>query len=726
MKRIAGFLEFNDTFVSMNENVNKAKEILYSKYAKDKGKKLEDLTPDEKMKIEGESKFVKVKEEIGAKNPRLIYPFTKFYVIDGAPWEALIELVAKYLSANPGPKSLRLGPIENYAELPSESDPPPYTQLDQDLDAFIEGKESRSKEPKVIVDKKPKQLRPEIRLLIEYYAKAKKIDPSEVTPEEIEKMENNPKYLRLKEEFLSKYPGLLPMYVKFHLVEKEPFEKIVELNNRLEEVKPQPGELQAGEGNLSDYLDLDKKKYPTPGAETLIDHLNELVKRRLPKKLLDLFSRDMGPDSIKRDPKGLRRMRWVYDQLVRSDKKEDKKKIEDLVFIATRLQGLPEKEVYDKELRAPVIRGAWTDFVKKSSKYNDYYPKPENDFCKGPDDCRGNNLKPGQLGGTYPDFIDPFFAFSQMIQDGFNLIEGWSSGIVDLKNKIVELQPKTGILYDDNNYLVTSARTYEGIVEVCKIVGGSHCIQNGPGFWGATGGGRIQLSISDFNVKPSDPRSLFTMTLEQDGTFSRGAGSPNDEGNYSKYRGKPFTDVLRILKYPDSLISTCANYFPREQRIKKALEIFFKIAEGNYSNTPKKTSKSPETGVKGIMNNIHVVHDELIAGTMNESQWNQISSAVADIVFDKMGITTNDIVNFFKKYGVSYISDFIIFKQLVKNNYTKGDADAIRESTIEYLEEAESAVDDKEFMEALGRNRGKIYYSMVENKDKLIELVNSL
>ena len=101
-----------------DENVNKAKEILYSKYAKEKGKKPDDLTPDEKMKIEDDPKFIKVKEAIGSKNPRLIYPFTKFYVIDGAPWDALVELTSKYLSANPGPKSLRLGPIENYADLP--------------------------------------------------------------------------------------------------------------------------------------------------------------------------------------------------------------------------------------------------------------------------------------------------------------------------------------------------------------------------------------------------------------------------------------------------------------------------------------------------------------------------------------------------------------------------------------------------------------------------------
>jgi hypothetical protein len=166
MKRISYFLEFEGPFISINENINKAKEILYSQYASKEGKSVDKLTPDEKMGVENSPKFLQVKEEIGSKNPRLIYPFTKFYIIDGAPWNELKALAQKYTAANPGPKSLRLGPIENYAELKKDSDPSPYQQLDQDIDSFLKDKEERNKEPRVIVDKKPKQMRPEIKMLV--------------------------------------------------------------------------------------------------------------------------------------------------------------------------------------------------------------------------------------------------------------------------------------------------------------------------------------------------------------------------------------------------------------------------------------------------------------------------------------------------------------------------------------------------------------------------------
>lgn len=711
MRRIAAFLEFEGPFITINENVNKAKEILYSEYASKKGKSLSDLTPAEKMGVEEDPRFLKVKEVIGSKNPRLIYPFTKFFILDGAPWEDLVQLAEKYLQLNPGPKSLRLGPIENYAELPANSDPRPYIQLDQDLDTFSKEKEARSGEPRLIQEKKPKQLRPEIKMLIEYYAKAKKINPSEVTPEEIQKMESSKKYLRLKEKFLNKYPGLMPLYTKFYIVDNESWDKIEELSNKLEKVKPQPGELPVGEGNLSDYLALKKEDQATSVIETLLDDLGRVEKNRLPKKLLDLFPRDMGPDSLKRNPKGLRRMRWVYDQLIKSDDPKDKARIDDLIYIATQLESLEPKEQLIKNKRGEtgpqktVLRSAWDTFLASSAKYNDYYPKEQNAFR-----------------ATYPNFVDPYVAFDQMIQDGFDLIEGWNSGLDDLKQRIKDLEPRSAILYDSEKYLVTSARTNQAVAEVCKIVSGDHCIKSSHSFWNYTGGGKVQLSISDFNRKQSDLMSLFTMTINKDGTLSTAAGRDNNENAFREYQGKLFDEVLRDLGYPEPLVATCASYFPLEQKIKEALEIFFKIEEGSA------LQKNKTRGITNILKSIQVVHDQLISGKMTESQWNEICGVASEIIFEGLGISTEDLVKYFCGEGIYYESDYVIFKKLLGDYvYSDKEAKQIKEASLYNIETAEETIEDKAYMEKIEKSgQGQVFYNLVKNKQKIIDLLNSL
>ena len=711
MRRIAGFLEFEGPFLTVNENVNKAKEILYSEYAAKKEKSVSELTPDEKMGIEDDPKFVDVKNKIGSKNPRLIYPFTKFYIIDGAPWDSLVQLVEKYLKINPGPKSLRLGPIENYAELPTDSEPSPYIQLDQDLDTFVREKESRSGEPRVITEKKPKQLRPEIEMLIDVYAKAKKIRPSEVTQEEIQKMETSKKYLRLKENFLSKYPALMPLYTKFYIIDNAPWEKIEELSNKLENVKPQRGELPVGEGNLSDYLSLRKEDQATSVIETLLDDLGRIEKNRLPKKLLDLFPRDMGPDSIKRDPKGLRRMRWVYDQLLRSDLPKDREKINDLIYIASQLQDLEPKEQLIKNKRGETgtqkteMRSAKDTFLAGSAKYNDYYPKEQNGYR-----------------ATYPEFEDPFVGFDQMLKDGYDLIEGWNSGLDDLKQKIKDLEPRSAILYDSDKYLVTSARTNQAVVEVCKIVSGDHCIKSSGQFWGYTGGGKVQLSISDFNRKQSDLMALFTMTINKDGTLSTAAGKDNSENTFREYQGKPFGDVLKELGYPESLIVTCTSYFPLEQKIKEALEIFFKIEEGSD------LQKNKTRGITKILKSIQVVHDELVSGKMSEPQWNEICGVASEIIFEGLGISMEDLVKYFCSEGIYYESDYVIFKKLLGDySYSDKESKQIKEASLYNIETAEETIEDKSYMEKLEKSgQGQVFHKLVKNKQKIIDLLNSL
>ena len=71
------------------ENIANAKALLVKDYA-EKQKKSPGQIPEEiKKSLWKDPKFQKVINLLGQKNQGWAYAFTKFYVIDGAPWEEI-------------------------------------------------------------------------------------------------------------------------------------------------------------------------------------------------------------------------------------------------------------------------------------------------------------------------------------------------------------------------------------------------------------------------------------------------------------------------------------------------------------------------------------------------------------------------------------------------------------------------------------------------------------
>ena len=678
MKKIVQFLQFDDRFPLM-ENIKMAELILAEDYAKRKKIPTDKVTPQEKIEIEKNPKFVKVKEEFLKKNPRLIFPMTKFYVLEDAPWEEILRIAEKFEKAKLGPKDLKLGPIENYAKVETGDG---YKQLDTDIDDALAAKAERMSQPREAIDKKP-TFRPEIALLVEEYAKKKKMDPNNVTEEEKLEISKNPKYLELKDKLIgagaakgTPHPELMYAYTKFYVIEGTPMKKLIELTNRIEQYKPESDELR--QGALDNYARLDPKKHPAGGAETLDDDITEMLKERKAKKMIDAM------------PK---RIRDKYKEVAASDDKKDKERIKKLIYIANRLESLDPKEMEDKITGKPVMRTALAAFIKKSKKYDDFTNRPN---------------RPA----TYPEYADINFAFDQMIKDGDGEIEGWTSGVDDLRQKLINLEPASAIMYDEDNFIVSSARTHEAMVEVCKIVSGGHCIRNETTFWTYTSGGTVQLNISDFNRKSTDNLALLTLTIKPDGKLEHSAGGNNDMSKWSSFNNKPFQDLLVHLKYPDALIKTAIRFFPEEQRIKAALEKIYRIGS------------KPET--HQILTALTRVHEGVLSGMMSPENWLRICGLVAQIIKVQLKIKDWEFVTYFKENGIVTSADLKIFDYIIGNKYKPEDAKAIKEATEENIEIAEYILGDKASLKTLNKDDIAYFQSMISNKDHILSQVDKL
>lgn len=514
------------------------------------------------------------------------------------------------------------------------------------------------------------------QLLLKHYAETKKIDPKEITPEEKAEIEKNPKYLKIRDEFAGSNPGWVYPFTKFYIVEGAPWEKILEIVDALQKYRPAPEELKLG--NLNNYAEVDIKKTRVPGYEMLLDDIESLVMARKAKKMVDLM------------PK---RIRQKFKDVAKSSKPADIERIKKLVFIANRLESLDPKEMIDKNTGEKVMRTALQSFVKKSRKYDDYQDRPG---------------RPA----TYPEFADLDVTFDQMIKDGNGEIEGWTSGVDDLRQRLIDLEPASAILYDEDGFIVSSARTSAAMVEVCKIVSGGHCIRNESNFWSYTGGGLVQLNISDFNRSSSDNLALYTMTIKPDGILKESAGSDNNMSTYSRFAGKPYVAVLEYIGYPQALIAAVNRYFPQEQKIKAALERFYKL--GNKPATHQ------------ILTSLSRVHEGALSGSITQENWLKICGLVAEILQKQLNIKDKEFTQYFKENGIVTESDLKIFQHVVGKNYTPEDAAAIKAATEENMDIADFILTDASTMKELKKDDIAYFKEMLSNKDLILGQVAEL
>lgn len=154
------------------------------------------------------------------------------------------------------------------------------------------------------------------------------------------------------------------------------------------------------------------------------------------------------------------------------------------------------------------------------------------------------------------------------IDDVIEYISSYLKGYSNLgmKQKIAEieaLEPEAGIIYQDEQYLVLSARTENSQKRLCSVA--NWCINRGSFSSYATDA--VQMNIFNFGIEPTDPNFLIGTTIRYTGKV-RTTHDVNDK--YIQKSDEP-SENLRKLGYPEKLIRGVLAALPTEMLIKKVV-----------------------------------------------------------------------------------------------------------------------------------------------------------
>jgi hypothetical protein len=481
--------------------------------------------------------------------------------------------------------------------------------------------------------------------LLKKFANDKGIKTSEIDEETKKKILSNPKFLEVK-DLTSKNPGYTSMFLKFRIDQNASMEQLREIIDGLEKYK------QNLKSDLSMPIMDYEKVVPSeddirPGYEILGDDLRNIERKRKLKR----FYNELTP-----------KMKKAFS-------KATEKQIDELTEISNQLDVLEDKN--DK--------AAWKEFSKGLKKYEDTR--------------------------TYPEYKDPQVAFSDIIKDGNDFIEGWKQDESQLLLKLKDLGPMAGLLYTKNGYIAMSARSPEAQRAICSDT--NWCIRTDSTFW-SYGKGRVQINIMDSNIPVTDPLSLVGLTVNPDGTIHTDANRPNSrlrDSNGNSF--KTLESALKGLGYPADLQDAVMKKFKTECDIKLAIERFYQD-ESNLTN--RKIIESLLTMTKGFL-----------SGSMTEEDWKKISGTVAQIIYEVKKLKKSDFMQVFKDSGIFTEAALNVFDRLIENDYTTQDIEKIIKVTENGLQDMEYVIElyKDGTLPPDAKNMEKIK-NVLENKDTVI------
>jgi hypothetical protein len=482
--------------------------------------------------------------------------------------------------------------------------------------------------------------------LLKKFATENNIKTSEIDEETKKKILSNPKFLEVK-ELTSKNTGYTPMFTKFRIEQKATMEQLREILDGLEKYK------QNLKTDLSMPIMDYEKVVPTeedirPGYEILGNDLGNIERKRKLKR----FYNELTP-----------KMKKAFS-------KATEEQIAELTEISNQLDVLEDKNG----------KAAWKEFSKGLKKYEDVR--------------------------TYPEYKDPQVAFSDVIRDGLEFIEGWKQDESALLSKLKELEPMAGLLYTKNGYIAMSARAPEAQRAICSDT--KWCIRTDSTFW-SYGKGRIQINIMDSNRPVTDPLSLVGLTVNPDETIHTDANRPNQR--LTDKNGKTFKTIesaLKGLDYPEDLIDSIMKRFKTECDIKLAIERFYQEQSGL---TTRKIIESLLTMTKGFL-----------SGSMTEEDWKKISGTVAQIIFEVKKLKKSDFMEVFKDTGIFTQAALNVFDRLMEDDYTSQDISKIIDETEKGLQDMEYIIElyDDGTLPADPKAMERIR-EVLKNKDEVIK-----
>jgi hypothetical protein len=471
----------------------------------------------------------------------------------------------------------------------------------------------------------------------------------ELTPEEEKKALQDPRYIQIRDYILNvvKKPGLVYPFTYFAIADNLPFKS---------------DDWKSVDNILKMYIDASKNFSFFP----------------LPKPNIESYTK-IGRDS---EQPGYE---ILYHDLENILKNKELKEFVD------KLRSAPVREEFKNLLNTigeDPIKTAM--FGKLSTAFSILKKIKKNNEEKGEKDNPMDTII--GLSAKYKEINDPWKAFKKFVNDCSDRASAWGTPIGEFIEKMNEIEPLIKVLYSDvsNGIVVTSARTPEGLTEVCNVADSKLCIL-GPNFYSYTSG-CLQVNISNFKLEVSDPKYMTTMTIRPDGTLKEAKTKYNHVspypdltpyGNYKRLIREYLTELNTeeiIESIEDSMDS---EFFIKEtiQKIKAEVEI---ITRG----------KSPEEKAKAIIHELGGLGMRSLGITEDEMKIYQ--NILTSIMTIEINITYDIVIDAFMNKdngGFFTMEDIKLFIDLTENSYRKDDIKKIYDLTLsgiaqlpEYLE----------------------------------------
>lgn len=489
--------------------------------------------------------------------------------------------------------------------------------------------------------------------LYKEYAKKYKKEAKDLDEETKKDILRNPDWIEIR-DLNAKTPGYTYLLTKFFFEEGATMDMIKTIHGNLVGLKQNLNELPMP---VDQYAKIEKTPEDSrPGWERLDDDLDLIEQKRALKDLTNEFASELKDDY----------------------KKATKDQINALIDISNRA-----KERGDD---------CWEQMLGYNPETGKY------------------NLR---VYKTVQDFIDS----SNQFLENYDRLKNAQEGKENIEEapiyseEIKELGSSVNVLYRDKDYLAISTRTGKA---QAKLFGDKWCIGRSTSTFWSYGGGRIQINIFNFTKPVSDKYSLIGMTIAPDGKVTDSADKfnsalPNAKGSY-------FWNVLENLDYPAKVINTLKDDFPKEVKLRLAMENFHKFSDDSANSlNPRK-----------IVTSLVSMNQNIAKGIMSTEDWEQISADVSRLIFEEMGLKASDFLNFFKENGIFTESMWNVFDEIIGNKYSKQDMEEIYKAS-------EDGYDDIELIYQMYKKKGmgvkkedaEVLKEVIDRKDEFLKAIEA-
>lgn len=280
---------------------------------------------------------------------------------------------------------------------------------------------------------------------------------------------------------------------------------------------------------------------------------------------------------------------------------------------------------------------------------------------------------------NYPEISDkskPEVAFQHFLDNAKGVEKGWSKSVHQTINDLEDQSPAVKILhiFTKDNIVLTSARTWYGITEVCRITASAFCIEQ-QSQWDYYTTGRLQISINQMELDQTSAKALLSYTINPDLTV-HDYGDKNNKHPLLQ-ANKPLSWYLEKERVPhrEEIVDIIRKNVTPELSIKKILDTIYK----EIGTNKKGGNVLSFLGATWIQTQIEKKE-------ISQKEWEKLFGIVSGAIKKEFKFTTNEVKSYFEEKGFSTIQDFLIYEDFMGSDFNWDNAEKIYQTTIEAME----------------------------------------